>query len=103
VGFALAMGAGLMMVLGVLILLFASFFQPLTILFSLGGRGVHRELDLLAERVRALHVGLERHAHRAVVALAMGAGLMMVLGVLILLFASFFQPLTILFSLPLSR
>ncbi|TGD94893.1 efflux RND transporter permease subunit [Methylobacterium nonmethylotrophicum] len=34
-GFAMAMGAGLMMVLGVLILLFASFFQPLTILFSL--------------------------------------------------------------------
>ncbi|MGX7703562.1 efflux RND transporter permease subunit [Methylobacterium sp. Gmos1] len=34
-GFAMAMGAGLMMVLGVLILLFGSFFQPLTILFSL--------------------------------------------------------------------
>ncbi|WP_018262800.1 efflux RND transporter permease subunit [Methylobacterium sp. WSM2598] len=34
-GFALAMGAGLMMVLGVLILLFGSFLQPLTILFSL--------------------------------------------------------------------
>ncbi|MBV9076417.1 MAG: efflux RND transporter permease subunit, partial [Methylobacteriaceae bacterium] len=35
-------------------------------------------------------------------ALAMGAGLMMVYGVLILLFASFTQPVTILFSLPLS-
>ena len=35
-------------------------------------------------------------------ALAMGAGLMMVYGVLILLFASFTQPITILFSLPLS-
>ncbi|GJE58255.1 efflux RND transporter permease subunit [Methylobacterium trifolii] len=34
-GFALAMGAGLMMVLGVLILLFGNFLQPLTILFSL--------------------------------------------------------------------
>ncbi|MGY2051132.1 efflux RND transporter permease subunit [Methylobacterium sp. JK268] len=34
-GFAMAMGAGLMMVLGVLILLFGSFLQPLTILFSL--------------------------------------------------------------------
>ncbi|MBE7204535.1 MAG: efflux RND transporter permease subunit, partial [Parafilimonas terrae] len=33
---------------------------------------------------------------------AMGAGLMMVYGVLILLFASFTQPITILFSLPLS-
>jgi multidrug efflux pump subunit AcrB len=33
---------------------------------------------------------------------AMGAGLMMVYGVLILLFASFVQPITILFSLPLS-
>ena len=33
---------------------------------------------------------------------AMGAGIMMVLGVLILLFANFFQPLTILLSLPLS-
>ena len=35
-------------------------------------------------------------------AAAMGAGLMMVYGVLILLFASFVQPVTILFSLPLS-
>ncbi|MBV9112696.1 MAG: efflux RND transporter permease subunit [Hyphomicrobiales bacterium] len=35
-------------------------------------------------------------------AAAMGAGLMMVYGVLILLFASFVQPITILFSLPLS-
>ncbi|SDR50801.1 hydrophobe/amphiphile efflux-1 (HAE1) family protein [Rhizobiales bacterium GAS113] len=35
-------------------------------------------------------------------ATAMGAGLMMVYGVLILLFASFVQPVTILFSLPLS-
>lgn len=35
-------------------------------------------------------------------ALAMGAGLMMVLSVLILLFGSFLQPVTILFSLPLS-
>ncbi len=35
-------------------------------------------------------------------ALAMGAGIMMVYGVLILLFASFLQPITILFSLPLS-
>ncbi len=34
-GFALAMGAGLMMVFGVLILLFGNFLQPLTILFSL--------------------------------------------------------------------
>ncbi|KQP40902.1 ABC transporter permease [Methylobacterium sp. Leaf104] len=34
-GFALAMGAGLMMVFGVLVLLFGSFLQPLTILFSL--------------------------------------------------------------------
>jgi multidrug efflux pump subunit AcrB len=33
---------------------------------------------------------------------AMGAGIMMVLGVLILLFANFLQPFTILFSLPLS-
>ncbi|HZY21041.1 MAG TPA: efflux RND transporter permease subunit, partial [Beijerinckiaceae bacterium] len=33
---------------------------------------------------------------------AMGAGVMMVLGVLILLFANFFQPFTILLSLPLS-
>jgi len=33
---------------------------------------------------------------------AMGAGVMMVLGVLILLFANFLQPFTILFSLPLS-
>jgi hydrophobe/amphiphile efflux-1 (HAE1) family protein len=35
-------------------------------------------------------------------AAAMGAGLMMVYGVLILLFGSFIQPITILFSLPLS-
>jgi len=34
-GFAVAMGAGLMMVLGVLILLFANVFQPITILLSL--------------------------------------------------------------------
>ena len=34
-GFALAMGAGLMMVFGVLILLFGNFLQPMTILFSL--------------------------------------------------------------------
>ena len=34
--------------------------------------------------------------------LAMGAGLMMVTGVLVLLFGSFLQPITILFSLPLS-
>jgi multidrug efflux pump subunit AcrB len=34
-GFAMAMGAGLMMVLGVLILLFGSVFQPITILLSL--------------------------------------------------------------------
>ena len=34
-GFALAIGAGLMMVYGVLILLFGSFTQPVTILFSL--------------------------------------------------------------------
>ncbi|MDX2258447.1 MAG: efflux RND transporter permease subunit [Hyphomicrobiaceae bacterium] len=35
-------------------------------------------------------------------ALAMGAGLMMVYAVLVLLFSSFLQPITILFSLPLS-
>ena len=34
-GFATAMGAGLMMVYGVLVLLFGSVFQPITILFSL--------------------------------------------------------------------
>ena len=34
-GFAMAMGAGLMMVFGVLVLLFGSFLQPVTILFSL--------------------------------------------------------------------
>jgi hydrophobe/amphiphile efflux-1 (HAE1) family protein len=34
-GFMMAMGAGLMMVYGVLVLLFGSFLQPLTILFSL--------------------------------------------------------------------
>ncbi len=34
-GFALAMGAGLTIVLGVLVLLFGSVFQPITILFSL--------------------------------------------------------------------
>ena len=34
--------------------------------------------------------------------LAMGTGLMMVMGVLVLLFGSFLQPITILFSLPLS-
>ena len=34
-GFALAIGAGLMMVYGVLVLLFGSFTQPITILFSL--------------------------------------------------------------------
>ncbi|KQP09202.1 efflux RND transporter permease subunit [Methylobacterium sp. Leaf93] len=34
-GFALAMGVGLMMVFGVLVLLFGNFLQPLTILFSL--------------------------------------------------------------------
>jgi hydrophobe/amphiphile efflux-1 (HAE1) family protein len=34
-GFAMAMGAGLMMVLGVLILLFGNVFQPITILLSL--------------------------------------------------------------------
>ena len=34
-GFALAMGAGLVMVLGVLVLLFGSVFQPITILLSL--------------------------------------------------------------------
>ena len=33
---------------------------------------------------------------------AMGAGIMMVLGVLVLLFANFLQPFTILLSLPLS-
>ena len=35
-------------------------------------------------------------------AAAMGAGLMMVYGLLVLLFGSFLQPITILFSLPLS-
>jgi multidrug efflux pump subunit AcrB len=34
-GFALAMGAGILMVFGVLVLLFGSFLQPVTILFSL--------------------------------------------------------------------
>ena len=34
-GFAMAMGAGIMMVFGVLVLLFASFLQPVTILLSL--------------------------------------------------------------------
>ena len=34
-GFAMAMGAGIVMVLGVLILLFGNFIQPMTILFSL--------------------------------------------------------------------
>ena len=34
-GFAQAMGAGLMMVYAVLVLLFGSFLQPITILFSL--------------------------------------------------------------------
>ncbi len=34
-GFALAMGAGVMMVFGVLVILFAGFLQPITILFSL--------------------------------------------------------------------
>jgi hydrophobe/amphiphile efflux-1 (HAE1) family protein len=34
-GFAMAMGAGLMIVLGLLVLLFRSVFQPLTVLFSL--------------------------------------------------------------------
>ncbi len=34
-GFAMAMGAGLLMVLGLLVLLFRSAFQPLTVLFSL--------------------------------------------------------------------
>ncbi len=34
-GFATAMGAGILMVFGVLVLLFASFLQPITILFSL--------------------------------------------------------------------
>lgn len=34
-GFALAMGAGLMMVFGVLVILFGGFLQPITILFSL--------------------------------------------------------------------
>ena len=34
-GFAMAMGAGLMMVFGVLVLLFASVLQPITILFSI--------------------------------------------------------------------
>jgi len=34
-GFALAMGAGMMMVFGVLVLLFRGFLQPITILFSL--------------------------------------------------------------------
>ncbi|WP_460448027.1 efflux RND transporter permease subunit [Alsobacter sp. SYSU BS001988] len=34
-GFALAMGAGLMMVFGVLVILFGGFLQPVTILFSL--------------------------------------------------------------------
>ena len=34
-GFAIAIGAGLMMVFGVLVLLFGNFLQPLTILFSL--------------------------------------------------------------------
>ncbi len=34
--------------------------------------------------------------------MAMGAGIMMVYAVLVLLFGSFLQPLTILFSLPLS-
>ena len=35
-------------------------------------------------------------------AAAMGAGIMMVYAVLVLLFGSFLQPITILFSLPLS-
>ena len=35
-------------------------------------------------------------------AAAMGAGLMMVYGLLVLLFGSFLQPITILISLPLS-
>ncbi len=37
-GFALAMGAGIMLVLAVLVLLFADLLQPITILISLPSR-----------------------------------------------------------------
>ena len=54
-GFALAMGAGLMMVFGVLILLFGNFLQPLTILFSLSSAVVLLGLGVL------IWLAMERH------------------------------------------
>ena len=61
-GFATAITAGLMMVYAVLVLLFGTFLQPLTILFSLplsigGAVGA-----LLAHRQAADHAGVDRHA-----------------------------------------
>ncbi len=60
-GFALAMGAGLMMVFGVLILLFGSFLQPLTILFSLPLSIGGAILALLIVAEADLDAGRHRH------------------------------------------
>ena len=60
-GFATAITAGLMMVYAVLVLLFGTFLQPITILFSLplsiGGAIV----ALLRDRQAADHAGVDRH------------------------------------------
>ena len=60
-GFATAITAGLMMVYAVLVLLFGTFLQPITILFSLplsiGGAIV----ALLLDRQAADHAGVDRH------------------------------------------
>ena len=70
--FAMAMGAGLLMVYAVLVLLFGSFLQPITILFalplSIGGAfvalAITQQADQPAGRDRHPHADGHRHQER---------------------------------------
>ena len=60
-GFATAITAGLMMVYAVLVLLFGTFLQPITILFSLPLSIGGAIAALAADRQAADHAGVDRH------------------------------------------
>jgi hydrophobe/amphiphile efflux-1 (HAE1) family protein len=73
------------------------------------GKAVDRMLELPAAKSLPAGVALKQFGDAEIMdevfasfAAAMGAGIMMVYAVLVLLFGSFLQPITILFSLPLS-
>ena len=73
------------------------------------GKAVDRMLELPAAKHLPAGVALKQFGDAEIMdevfasfAAAMGAGIMMVYAVLVLLFGSFLQPITILFSLPLS-